>query len=101
MLNDSWQMVAIADRFPDLPPIPPQRLIFHDIFAFLICLGGVLLVVFKNHSVTIYGPAGEALDDGTADEFSQAALTSKAVWFLAAVWYVLTYNYLKAMVLTD
>lgn len=89
MLNDSWQMVASAERLADFPMLAPARLLLHDVFALVVTVGGILLLVFMGTDESDRSHLGDELKttaSETDDEFSKDVMIRKAVWFMVAVW---------------
>ena len=89
MLNDSWQMVASAERLEDFPMLAPARLLLHDVFSLVVTIGGILLLVFIATDGEDRDRLGDELKSTASeedDEFSKEVMIRKAIWFMVAVW---------------
>ena len=92
LLNDSWQMVSVADRSIGFPPLAPGRALLHDMFSMAICMGGVVLIVFSGYAMSDEERAAheeQRLQNlekyGQRDTFDPIAMLRTGQWFLVAV----------------
>lgn len=90
LLNDSWQMVSIADRVMGFPPLPPGRAMLHDMFSMAICMGGVVLIIFAGYAVKDEERISDSLQMSLYsadpyDSFDPKSMLMAGQWFLVAV----------------
>lgn len=89
LLNDSWQMLSIANRAVGFAPLSPQRAMLHDMVAMAICMGGLVLVIFTGTSPDTTDASYDvryALDNAQyGAAFTLRRLMNAAHWFLVGV----------------
>ena len=87
ILNDSWEVLTLVGPLRGVCPLSPVRIAIHDIIALVICVAGIILLLFSGSGLNGFS---QALDGGSSESqgggsFSEENMTMAALWSLVAV----------------
>lgn len=94
MLNDSWQMIAVLDRYFTFPAMPPGRLLLHDGICLITAASGVAMIAFmggeskEHHDVWPFNEEIKvSVEPGGQPQpsFSEKDLLAKGVWLIFSI----------------
>ncbi|KAG8414622.1 hypothetical protein J3459_014211 [Metarhizium acridum] len=90
LLNDSWQMVAFADRSLGVASMGPHRTLMLDVFSLAVSLGGVvLMLVFNVQGKEVHELARHAGEEGEGDgggtTFHRSTMAWLGLWLLTVI----------------
>ena len=98
MLNDSWELLALADGTGQTPRLNPMQIVLVDLFALIICSGSIFFIAYQRNGGTSSGvgqsgtglsgrqlPGLSGLSDGPGD-LTETHMLVVSRWMLTSIW---------------